>query len=159
MTGTDGQSSGPRYNLVRRTITQLRNPTLAGRGMITHRLQLGGSPHSVYTLLLDSERLAAMTGLPASVNPVMGGDFSALNGYLTGVISELLEDRLVVFAVRPDEDGWPVTHLASATFMLKPDDAGCLLSFFQQDVPTAYYDLMTDVWEDHFWSRLPHASH
>jgi activator of HSP90 ATPase len=143
--------------MVRRTLTQLRNPTLAGRGMITRRISLHAPPHTVYVTLLDSDRLTAITGQPASINPVMGGDFSALGGYLSGVVSELLEDRLLVIAVRPDEPGWEVTHLASATFMLKPDDAGCLLNFFQQDVPTQYFDFMTDLWEEHFWARLPAA--
>ena len=147
----------PRYTVVRRTITSLRNPNIERRGMIMKRLQLTASPATVYRALLDSTTMSEVTGLPAEINPIMGGDYSALDGYLSGVVSELLEDRHIAIACRVQEDGWPETHLSTATFMVKPEGSGTNLSFFQQDVPADYHELMLNLWEQYFWSKLPAA--
>lgn len=157
MTTTEEERQNPNLRDVRVALRMERDLTIQTRGMIIKQLRLAASPHEVYTTLLDAEKHAALTGAPAAITPTMGGDFSALDGYLTGLLSELLDDRQVTIACRPREEAWPKHHLSTATFMLKPDGDGCRLSFYQQEVPADLHDLMTEVWEKHYWSRMAAA--
>jgi activator of HSP90 ATPase len=157
MSTTEEDATGPSLRGVRLALRTERNMAIETQGIISKQVRLPASPHQVYEALLDSDRHAALTGAPAQINGRLGGDFSALDGYLTGLVSELLEDRHIVIACRPREDAWPPHHLSTATFMFKPDGGGCLLVFYQQEVPAAMHDLMASVWEQHYWRRLPAA--
>lgn len=154
MTTTDSEAPNPNLRDVRVALRMERDISIETRGMITKQLHLAAPPHWVYESLLDEEKHAALTAAAARITPTMGGDFSALDGYLTGLLSELLEDRQITIACRPREAGWPKHHLSTATFMFKPDGDGCRLNFYQQEVPAALHDLMTEMWERHYWSRL-----
>lgn len=149
------QVHNPNLRDVRVALRMERDLTIQTRGMITKHLRLSVSPRRVYQALLDADQHAAFTGAAAAITPTMGGDFSALDGYLTGLLSELLEDRQITIACRPNEAAWPKHHLSTATFMFKPDGDGCRLTFYQQEVPADLHDRMTEVWETHYWSRLP----
>lgn len=156
MATNDGEAAGPNLRSLRLTLRGEHNLTIERRDL-HKRLRLALSPHELYQTLVDSDKHAALTGAPARINASLGGDFEAVDGALSGLVSELLEDRHVVFSCRLDDAGWPEHHLSTATFMLKADGAGCLLTFYQQEIPAALYDPMAALWESRYWSRLPVA--
>ena len=157
MAMTEEQAQSPNLRDVRVALRMERDLTIQTRGMITKQLRLSASPHQVYETLLDAKKHASLTTAAAKITPTMGGDFSALDGHLTGLLSELLVDRQITISCRLNEEAWPKHHLSTATFMFKPDGDGCRLSFYQQEVPADLHDRMTEVWEKHYWSRLPTA--
>jgi activator of HSP90 ATPase len=150
-------ASSPQDRLLRlRQIRMMRDLSLPVRS-ITRRLTLPVPPGRAYAALLDAETHAAITGAPARIDPEVAGDFAVCGGALTGAITELLDGRHIVIACRLAHDRWPEKHYATATFMLNAAAEGCVLTFYQQDVPAEAHEAMARLWEEHYWSRLPAA--
>jgi activator of HSP90 ATPase len=124
---------------------------------ITNRVSLAAPPAKVYATLLDAAKLTEITGAPVRLDPQPGGEFSARDGAINGLVAELLENRHIAIACRLDDERWPKQHYSTATFMLKPEGTGTLLTFYQQDVPEALRDPMAEAWEESYWTRLPGA--
>jgi activator of HSP90 ATPase len=139
-----------------REVRRARDFTLPMKS-ITKRVSLGAPPAQVYATLLDAARLTAITGEEVRLDPQPGGEFSARDGAVSGLIAELLENRHIAIACRLDDAGWPKQHYSTATFMLKPEGAGTLLTFYQQDVPAELQEKMAAAWEESYWDRLPGA--
>lgn len=53
-------------------------------------------PHVLYSAFLDSRDLSRMVLAPASISPVIGGEFTMFNGGVQGSISELEPDTKIV---------------------------------------------------------------
>jgi len=57
---------------------------------------LPATPEAVYDAWLSSEGHSKMTGGSAQIDPVVGGDFVAWDGYITGTTLELDRPRRIV---------------------------------------------------------------
>jgi activator of HSP90 ATPase len=64
---------------------------------------LPATPAEVYNAWLSSEGHAGMTGSPATVSAVVGGEFEAWDGYIHGKNLELEPNRRIVQAWRTSE--------------------------------------------------------
>ncbi len=62
-------------------------------------------PADVYDAWLASDRHAAMTGDPATIDPRVGGAFEAGDGYISGTTLELEPARRIVQSWRTTEFG------------------------------------------------------
>lgn len=65
--------------------------------------ELPAGPVTIYRAWLPGEGHSAMTGAMASIDPVVGGAFSAWDGYIEGRTLELEPDRRIVQSSRTSE--------------------------------------------------------
>jgi uncharacterized protein YndB with AHSA1/START domain len=61
------------------------------------------TPAQVYHAWLSSDEHSRMTGSPASVSDLVGGEFDAWDGYIHGKNLELIPDRRIVQSWRTSE--------------------------------------------------------
>ena len=123
---------------------------------VDHTLKLPGTPHQVYELLMDSDQHAAFTGGgKAEVSREVGGEFSIIDGYLSGKNLELVQDYKIVQSWRAKD--WPEGHYSTATFILEEDEGETQLSFVQAGVPAEYYESINEGWRTHYWAPMSKA--
>src|SRR3954451_11211011 len=114
---------------------------------ISARAGLGAPPVEVYATLLDAERHGAVTGHSVHITSAVGAEVSLNDGRAVGYVTELLEGRHIVLALRFSDDRWPEEHYSTVTFMLKPDGTGSTLVIFEQDVPEELAADLTAMWQ------------
>ena len=54
------------------------------------------SPHEVYEMLMDSKKHSKFTEAKANISKIVGGEFSAYDGWIEGRNVELVKDRKIV---------------------------------------------------------------
>lgn len=121
---------------------------------ITASIKLAATPHEVYEALLDAKKHSDFTGEEATSDPVVGGQFTAYSGYITGKHKKLVADKIIVQEWRGDEPEWPVDHFSQVLFTLKAINGGTLLEFEQTDVPEGARDRIEKGWQDFYWEPL-----
>ena len=111
-------------------------------------------PQRIFDTLLDAKQFARMTGLPALIDPAVGGTFSLFNGVIQGRNLEIVPGSLIVQAWR--DKVWPVGFFTIARFELKPQGAGTLLIFDHTALPQdpAEADSLATGWPAHYWEPL-----
>jgi activator of HSP90 ATPase len=101
---------------------------------------------------MDSKKHAAFTGGKASISRMVGGKFTAYDGYAEGVNVELVPDKKIVQTWRADD--WPEGHYSRVTFSLTNAGGGTRLAFTQSDVLEEQYDDVAQGWRDYYWKPL-----
>lgn len=110
------------------------------------------SPRAVYEALLDSRKHAAFSGMPAKIDPRVGGRFKTYGRYLEGVTIELVPNRRIVQFWR--SRNWPPFHYSTVTFGLSPVRGGTRLRFTQQGVPNNDYRAKQSGWISQYWKKM-----
>ena len=124
---------------------------------ISRRVRLGAPPPEVYRSLVDPERHGALIGETAEPGATPGDPVVLAGGRLTGLLMEVLEDRHVVFALRPANGDWPAHHYSTTTFMLRPEGDGTTLVLFAQGVPVERADELATLWQQAYLDNLAAA--
>jgi len=119
---------------------------------IRQTVTIKATPHDVYEALMDSKKHAAFTGGKASISRMVGGKFTAYDGYAEGVNVELVPDKKIVQTWRADD--WPEGHYSRVTFSLTNAGGGTRLAFTQSDVLEEQYDDVAQGWRDYYWKPL-----
>ena len=92
------------------------------------------SPEEVYDAWLDSEKHGAMTGGAAEVNAVIGGKFTAWDGYISGKNIELIRPGLIIQSWRTSEfDGSEPDSRIEVQF--EPDIDGTKVTIIHSNLP------------------------
>ena len=102
------------------------------------------TPDEIYEYLMDSEKHTKITGGKASISREVGGKISAYDGYVSGEIVELVQDRKIVQKWRGSD--WPEGHYSIATFELEEKDGGTKLTFNQTGVPEQEFEMVFNGW-------------
>lgn len=110
------------------------------------------SPHEVYQALMDSRKHSKFTGGKASIGKKKGARFTAYDGYIEGIILDLVADQKIVQSWRGSD--WPNGHYSEATFSLKQVDDGTLLELTQTGVPDQFYEDISQGWYDFYWTPM-----
>jgi len=63
---------------------------------IEQTVTIPATPEEVYEAFVDPKKHAKFTGSKATGNPVVGGEFTAWDGYIYGKNLELKEGKLIV---------------------------------------------------------------
>ncbi len=111
------------------------------------------SPEKVFRAWLSSEGHSEMTGSPASVEPRVGGKFTAWDGYITGKTVELKPYNLIVQA-------WRTTEFAETDadsrieVILKPVEGGTKLSLFHSGLPEGQAESYESGWEESYFAPM-----
>lgn len=106
------------------------------------------SPEEVYDAWLESDGHSKMTGAEAIVDPLVGGRFTAWDGYISGENIELERGKRIVQSWRTSdfEDSEPDSRLE---VVLEPFGDGCKATIHHTDLPphgTQY----ESGWVDHY---------
>jgi uncharacterized protein YndB with AHSA1/START domain len=110
-------------------------------------------PREVYEALLDPEKHAEFTGVEATGDPVVGGELTAYEGYISGRILELVEGEKIVESWSTTEwpEGAPPSRLE---LTLRPKDGGTELTMVHSEVPAEQAESYRQGWIDHYWEPL-----
>jgi activator of HSP90 ATPase len=110
------------------------------------------SPERIYNVLLDSKQFAALTGLPAEIDPKAGGAFSMFGGMIVGRNVELVANQRIVQAWRPTH--WDPGVYSIVKFELKPQGAETILILDHTGFPEGEYDHLEWGWHNHYIDPL-----
>ena len=106
------------------------------------------SPQRIYEALLDPKQFAAFTGLPAQIDPKVGGAFSLFSGVVTGRNIELAPNQRIVQAWRPGH--WSPGVYSIVKFELKARGAESTLFLDHTGFPAGDADGLDSGWHEHY---------
>ncbi len=111
------------------------------------------SPEVIYRAWLDSAGHSAFTNSKAKVDARIGGIFSAYDGYISGVTTELVENERIVQRWRATDfpGDYPDSKLE---LTLTPQSGGTRLSLRHSSVPTINVKSYESGWREHYWQPL-----
>ena len=115
--------------------------------------ELPADPATIYRAWLSSEGHSAMTGAVASVDPVVGGAFSAWDGYIGGRTLDLEPDRRIVQSWRTSE--FTAEHLDSQIeVLLDATPSGTLVTIKHSGVPVEQTGYEHGGWDDSYFEPM-----
>lgn len=119
---------------------------------IKQSVKFQATPHQIYEALMDSRKHSKFSGGKAIIGKKKGAKFTAYDGYIEGVILDLVPDQKIVQSWRGSD--WPDGHYSEATFLLKETDGGTILEFTQTNVPDQFYEDISQGWHDFYWTPM-----
>ena len=114
------------------------------------------APQQLYGALLDQKQFAALTGLPATIDPAAGGAFALFNGMIVGRNVELIANRRLVQAWRPTH--WGAGIYSVVHFEFSASGSGSALAFDHTGFPAGEFDNLNTGWQSHYWEALRKVS-
>lgn len=111
------------------------------------------SPKQVYEAYVDPKKHSEFTGSEATGKPVVGGKFTAWDGYISGKFLELEEGKRVVqeWTSTDFHEGAPTSRL-ELTFREVPK--GTEIVMVHSNVPKDQEDETADGWTEYYWEPL-----
>jgi uncharacterized protein YndB with AHSA1/START domain len=122
--------------------------------MSTESIEVSGiihaAPERIYQAWLDSGQHAAMTGgQAATIDPNIGGRFSAWDGYIEGSTVELEPGRRIVQKWRTTE--FPIDAADSVLEVrFEPFDNGTRVVFVQSEIPEGQATRYEESWRTYY---------
>ncbi len=110
------------------------------------------TPQRIYEVLLDAKQFAAVTGLPADIDPKAGGAFTTFGGLIVGRNVELIPGQRIVQAWRPTN--WSPGVYSIVKFELKSQGSGALVVLDHTGFPESDFDGLTSGWPERYWEPL-----
>ena len=111
------------------------------------------NPQAVYEAWMSSEGHTAMTGSKAKVKPVVGGKFSAWEGYISGITLELIPYERIVQEWRTTE--FPKDSANShVEITLEAVKKGTKLTLIHSGLPQGTADEYRKGWEDFYFKPM-----
>ena len=120
---------------------------------ITQSVVIGSTPDRVYDALMDSKSHAAFTGSPARMSSVVGGKFTAWEGYILGKNLQLVRGKKIVQEWSTTEwpKGYPPSRLE---ITLTKSKDGTILKMVHSKVPAEQRDDYAEGWRSYYWAPL-----
>lgn len=115
--------------------------------------ELGVSAQRLYAAWLDSGEHSAFTGSSASVEARVGGELTAWDGYIQGVVLELEPHTKIVQSWRTTEfpQGSQDSHLE---IQLEEVDGGSRITLVHTDIPDGQGEMYAEGWEDYYFRPM-----
>jgi uncharacterized protein YndB with AHSA1/START domain len=114
---------------------------------------LPATPQQVYDAWLSSEGHSTMTGGAATINPDVGGDFVAWDGYITGTTLELDPHRRIVQTWRTtsftDEDEDSIIEV-----LLEPVGDETRITVRHSNVPSEHLGYEDGGWKKSYFDPM-----
>jgi activator of HSP90 ATPase len=111
------------------------------------------SPKQVYEAYVDPKLHSEFTESEATGKPVVGGKFTAWDGYISGKFLELEEDKRVVqeWTSTDFPEGYPPSRL-ELTFTQVPK--GTEIKMVHSNVPEEIAQDAADGWTEFYWEPM-----
>lgn len=110
------------------------------------------TPDRIYQVLLDAKQFTACSGLPAEIDPKVGGWFRLFNGQIEGRNVELVPNQRVVQAWRPAY--WAPGVYSIAKFELVPRGSATRVVFDHAGFTQDLQEHLAGGWVEHYWEPL-----
>jgi uncharacterized protein YndB with AHSA1/START domain len=120
---------------------------------IKQRVKFKAAPATVYDLLADSRKHAAVTGRKATISTKIGGPFSIGGDDVTGINVDLVPGRRIVQAWRHRRFPEGIFSMAAVTLTPAPD-GGTELVLVHRGVPKDLIPETEQTWREQYWSRI-----
>jgi activator of HSP90 ATPase len=111
------------------------------------------APDVLYRAWLSSEEHAGFTGSAASIDPAIGGRFTAWDGYISGTTLEKEEGRRIVQSWRTTEfpEGSPDSRIE---LVFQGSDGGTRLTIDHSGVPEGQAEEYEHGWEEFYFEPM-----
>lgn len=119
---------------------------------IHQEVSFAAAPSEIYSALLDSDKFAKFTDMPAKISPDEGGEFLCFGTFILGRNIQLVPDKLIVQAWRVfnwDEGVYSIVSIA-----LSADGDGAKLTLDQSGVPEDMVEHVDKGWDVKYWEPL-----
>lgn len=114
---------------------------------------LPGAPMQIYEAWTDGAKHAAMIGAAASVEPGVGGRFTAWEDYITGTTEELEPGRRIVQAWRTTQ--FPADASSSRVeIRLEPEASGTRVTIVHSEIPQGQGASYRDGWDEFYFKPM-----
>lgn len=115
--------------------------------------EIPASPRIVYDAWLDGDQHGEMTQSPATASTVVGGAFSAHDGYIWGINLELVDGERILQTWRTTQfiDADPDSSI-EMTFEASP--AGTLVTLRHWNIPAGQAEGYESGWQDFYFSPM-----
>ena len=112
----------------------------------------GVTAEELFETYMDSKKHAAATGVPASIERRVGGDFRKVgDGHLVGTILHLVPNRMIVQTWRAQPQ-WKESDLDSIVVLTFEQIAGgAKIGLVHSGVPDQEFDLFNQGWHERYW--------
>ena len=113
------------------------------------------SPKQVYEAYVDPKKHSEFTDSKATGKPVVGGKFTAWDGYISGKFLELEEGKRVVqeWTSTDFPEGYPPSTL-ELTFCEVPKGTETEITMVHSNVPKEQADEVAEGWTEFYWNPL-----
>jgi hypothetical protein len=118
------------------------------------------SPQRLYKIYMSSDEHSKFTGLPANIDPRVGGIFQAFYGALkpgewgvTGQFKKLIPGSLIIQSWRGAHD-LPTDATSTLILVFSKTSNGASISVFHYDIPSRLRDAVAHDWDTRYWSPL-----
>ena len=120
---------------------------------INYVIHIPAKPEAVYEALLDSEKHSSFTESTAKINPVVGGKFEIMDGYISGTNLKLEPGKRIVQEWITTE--WPKGSLSSIVdYSFKAEKEGSEITFIHSRVPSEQAASYKEGWNTYYWKPL-----
>lgn len=114
---------------------------------------LPAKPVQVYDAFVNARKHAEFTGAAATCDAVVGGAFTAWDGYISGTNLELEPGRRIVQEWKTSE--WPQgCDPSRIEFRFVPKDDGTEVIMVHSNVPESQVEAYRRGWVDYYWNPL-----
>jgi uncharacterized protein YndB with AHSA1/START domain len=104
----------------------------------------------VYAAWLDSAEHSKMTGGAATVDPNVGGEHSAWDGYVSGRTLELEPGRRIVQSWRTTDFPLGAADSRLEVHLLDVDEGRCEITLIHSDIPEGQGAKYDEGWREHY---------
>ncbi|MDA1188296.1 MAG: SRPBCC domain-containing protein [Chloroflexi bacterium] len=111
------------------------------------------TPQKIYEAWLDGEKHGLMTGGGATGKPLVGGKFTAWDGYITGENLELEPNRHIVQAWRTSEFSSEHPH-SRLEVLLQEVKAGTRVTLRHSEIPDGRGESYKQGWTEHYFDPM-----
>ncbi len=129
------------------------SPGTRSRTSLHQEVSFAAPPARIYAALLSSKAFAEFTGMPAQIDPQVGGAVSLFGGLIMGRNIELVPGRRIVQAWRAVQD-FPSGVYSVVKMDLAPNGSGTVLKLDHTGFPEGHYDHLYEGWGPRYWDPL-----
>jgi activator of HSP90 ATPase len=129
------------------------SPETQQRTALHQEVIFTASPARIYAALLNSTAFARFTGMPAQIDPHVGGAISLFGGLVVGRNIELIPEKRIVQAWRAVED-FPSGVYSVVKMEFAPSDSGTILMLDHTGFPEGHYEHLYEGWPPRYWDPL-----
>eukprot|EP00800_Vazella_pourtalesii_P010954 TRINITY_DN2657_c0_g1_i1.p1 TRINITY_DN2657_c0_g1~~TRINITY_DN2657_c0_g1_i1.p1 ORF type:complete len:338 (+),score=73.00 TRINITY_DN2657_c0_g1_i1:343-1356(+) len=110
------------------------------------------SPQDIYECFTDVKRVMAYTQRPCVMDVRVEGEFSMMDGIISGCFCKLVEGALIEQEWRMSD--WPKEAVSYLKLKISKTDDGCVLHLEQRNVPLKSADRTKQGWSQQIFQRI-----
>jgi activator of HSP90 ATPase len=120
---------------------------------ITQKVVISATPEEVYNAYTNAKKHTEFTGSKATNNPVVGGKFTAWDGYISGKNLELEKGKRIVqeWVTTDWPEGYPPSKLE---LILREVNGKTEITMVHSDAPAEQENDLKQGWTDFYWEPL-----